>query len=148
MLSRILDALPFLIITIGLLHPITLTDVCNWTLSLSEPVLCHLPVASSIPFCHRPQESSSAWNALAFLLQRETSGFERLLDESAVTYSLALDLGEARIAAGDLLPLVRNSHLTHRDELCTLLEGFADDAKDTSRYLQQLTARILSGSDR
>ncbi|KAH9917199.1 uncharacterized protein B0H18DRAFT_884055 [Fomitopsis serialis] len=85
---------------------------------------------------------------LDHLLHNQTSGFDALIGSSGASVELVVQLTETRIAIGDLIPLVKHSHLERRAELHSLLEKLADDAKDTSRYLQQLSARIDSGADR
>ncbi|KAH9936451.1 uncharacterized protein B0H18DRAFT_1113836 [Fomitopsis serialis] len=86
--------------------------------------------------------------ALTFLLDSQRSGMGDTLGDVGTTSSLVLKLAEARIAAEDLISLIESSSLEHREEMQFLLLKFADDARDTIRALQQLSARLQSGGDR
>ncbi|KAH9920387.1 uncharacterized protein B0H18DRAFT_881093 [Fomitopsis serialis] len=98
------------------------------------------------PYCRTNDGATRI--VLGHLLNNQTSGFEALISSSGASAELVVQLTETRIAIGDLIPLVKHSHLERRVELHSLLEKLADDAKDASRYLQQLSARIDSGADR
>lgn len=128
---------------------VTVASMGSLALDTSSSVVCRLPYTSRLSLCDPVQDvSTRSWMAVAHLLRSQTPGLEDLMSEASVTHSLVLDLTEARVAAGDLLPLVSSSTLLRSTQLHDLLVDFSDDAKDTSRYLQQLSAKILSGVDR
>ncbi|EPT04887.1 hypothetical protein FOMPIDRAFT_1045561 [Fomitopsis schrenkii] len=107
---------------------------------------CSLPLVASLPPC--AMNGAAAHITLSHLVNEQASGFEMLLESSDASVALVAQLTATWMAVGDLVPLVKHSHLQHRAELHALLEALADDAKDAARYLQQLSARISSGTDR
>lgn len=107
---------------------------------------CSLPILASLAPC--AMNGAAARIALSHLVNEQASGFEMLSESSDASIALVTQLTATRMAVGDLIPLVKHSHLQHRAELHVLLEALADDAKDAARYLQQLSARINSGTDR
>ncbi|EJU02484.1 hypothetical protein DACRYDRAFT_79306 [Dacryopinax primogenitus] len=68
--------------------------------------------------------------------------FENIMDETASSTTVALDLKRSEMAIRDLTNLVKVSDLVAKDRLSVLLDSFIGSAKTTGRELQRLGSRV------
>ncbi|KAH9914570.1 uncharacterized protein B0H18DRAFT_959743 [Fomitopsis serialis] len=90
----------------------------------------------------------TVWAALPLLLGAQTTGMERVLNQTGAHAEIVFDLLETRLASVDLSILVQSSDLEYRHQISSLIDKVADDALDLNRGLQHLSAKITSGFDR
>ncbi|KAG8683575.1 hypothetical protein FRC09_015986 [Ceratobasidium sp. 395] len=113
--------------------------------SLMSPV-CNLPLVSrAIPYCSREYGRSffADFPKLASLQTR----LEDVLDDSASTSIVAVDMKNSEIAVRDLTTLVKLSSLVAKDALVDRLNEFVVDAKTAGRNLHKFGGRVGGAVD-
>lgn len=113
--------------------------------SLMSPV-CGLPFASRvIPYCSRGfgARFMPDFPKLASLQSR----LEDVMDDSASTSIVAVDMKNSEIAVRDLTTLVKLSSLVAKDALVERLNEFVLDAKTAGRNLQKFGGRVGGAVD-
>lgn len=109
---------------------------------------CFLPFVNRMTMCvmllHPSTDKVDPWQKL---LESQTKAFDELLDSSAGSSGLSLEVKKAEMATADLVTLVQYSDLTSKDLLVSSLKGFIYDAKKTGRGLQKLSAKLGGAVD-
>ncbi|CAE6428857.1 unnamed protein product [Rhizoctonia solani] len=109
--------------------------------------VCKLPLISGrIDYCNRDAFSrrfSPDFPKLASLQSR----LEDVMDDSASSSIVAVDIKNSEIAVRDLTTLVKLSSLIAKDSLVDRLNEFVVDAKATGRNLQRFGSRVGGAVD-
>lgn len=133
----------------------TLTALSNQLRMVFAP-LCIFPGISSSWLCVRPSTGISMEQGAPHpsihadfpsMVEIQSKSFEQLLDESVGGSGLALEIKKAEMATTDLVTLVRVSKLTSKELLADALVEFVTNAKETSRGLLKLSAKVSSSVD-
>ncbi|TAQ83443.1 hypothetical protein B7494_g8234 [Chlorociboria aeruginascens] len=109
--------------------------------------ICRIPGASllPLPFCpiHNVDTSNGPPPPVEFdQLMAVQSKFEEVLEESADSISLPLDMKRGEASIRDLRQLVRYSSLSSKNELVHEFDGFIDTARIASYDLQKFNSHV------
>ena len=108
--------------------------------------LCWVPGIAGTPMCYTPPKIPK-FADYSKLAEIQGATFEQLLDESVGGSGLSLEIKKAEMATTDLVTLVKVSKLTSKDLLADALVEFVSNAKETSRGLLKLSAKVSSAVD-
>ncbi|CAE6469481.1 hypothetical protein ACGC1H_003569 [Rhizoctonia solani] len=114
--------------------------------SLSE-VTCKLPaLAQHFPHC-TPEPISIVAPDFVSLIQLQ-SRLGQVMDDTAHSSKVAVDIKDSEMSLRDLRTLVTHSALSNKDVLGRDLKRFVQDAKATSENLQKFGSRVWGAVDR
>jgi len=134
---------------------VTLNALSNQMRTVFAP-LCIFPGISSSWLCSSPSAGLSTKHGVPqpsmhadfpSMVEIQSKSFEQLLDESVGGSGLALEIKKAEMATTDLVTLVRVSKLSSKELLADVLVEFVGNAKETSRGLLKLNAKVSSAVD-
>jgi hypothetical protein len=119
--------------------------IFQWTVALIQDVVC--PVFAPSFLCPGEKRLSSGIN-YPRLMDIQAVTFETMLDSAIGGSSLSLRVKQAEVATTDLIILVRESQLSHKEAMACKLSQFVRDARDAGKALQGFSARVRSAVDR
>ena len=119
--------------------------IFQWTVALVRDAIC--PVFALSFLCPGEKRLSSGID-YPRLMEIQAVTFETMLDSAIGGSSLSLRVKQAEVATTDLIALVRESQLSHKEAMARQLSQFVRDARDTGRALQGFGARVRSAVDR
>lgn len=109
--------------------------------------ICTTPLLSLLPACN-PIRPTAPWADFPRLTMVQSTTFGQLLDETAGSTSLSLDIRKAEMATADLATLVRMSKLRTRETLADTLTSFVADARVAATGLVKLRVKVRGAADR
>ncbi|CUA68880.1 hypothetical protein RSOLAG22IIIB_08127 [Rhizoctonia solani] len=110
--------------------------------------ICKLPLISSrIDYCTRDDTLGGRFSPDFPGLASLQSRLEDVMDDSASSSIIAVDMKNSEMAVRDLTTLVKLSSLVAKDNLVERLNEFVVDAKATGRNLQRFGGRVAGAVD-
>ncbi|KAF8644016.1 hypothetical protein AX16_008732 [Volvariella volvacea WC 439] len=116
-------------------------EICYFVTSLHAGIGSH---AGPIPTDGKPKLLRADFPALTDV---QTKSLDQLLEDSAESTGLSLEIKKAEVATTDLIVVVEHSKLRSKDKLAEMLKDFVKDAKKTGQGLQRFNAKVGGAVD-
>ncbi|MBE3045216.1 hypothetical protein IMZ48_22225, partial [Candidatus Bathyarchaeota archaeon] len=134
---------------------IMVQNMATQSIVASLSPVCRIPGASylDLAFCPRPAiptgpgEDGATGHVEFDDLMAVQGKFEKVLEKSADTVSLPMEMKRAESSIRDLRTMVRYSELPAREELAQEFDGYIDAARRSTAELQRFNARVGSAVD-